>query len=287
MVAHSIGVIAIQAGAGSRVIDTQPAQARNALAAIEATSRQTLAGVRRTLGALRRAGPGRAMPGTARPGAGADGRHAPSPAAQARAAGRVDGCLLVRGHRVCHQHRGAWQGPGTSWRWPAGAGHARYLQMPPWPMVAAGHGGRRGAVRRPAAPLAAAGPGPAARRRHRRGDHRRSRSIADFYQLALQPPAFFLIPPAGVAVGFIAATRPRPVSIGAAVIALGVLARYAGAGMPLGFPGGTSPVLAVAVTIVIAWLTGQSIRQDRLHAETLRAQAEAAGGHGRTAADRP
>jgi hypothetical protein len=30
----------------SRVIDTQPGQARNALAAIEATSRQTLAGLR-------------------------------------------------------------------------------------------------------------------------------------------------------------------------------------------------------------------------------------------------
>jgi signal transduction histidine kinase len=58
MVAHSIGVIAIQAGAGSRVIDTQPAEARNALAAIEATSRQTLAGLRRTLGAPRGAGPG-------------------------------------------------------------------------------------------------------------------------------------------------------------------------------------------------------------------------------------
>ena len=58
MVAHSIGVIAIQAGAGSRVIDTQPAEARNALAAIEATSRQALAGLRRTLGAPRGAGPG-------------------------------------------------------------------------------------------------------------------------------------------------------------------------------------------------------------------------------------
>ncbi|MEU6078824.1 sensor histidine kinase [Micromonospora sp. NPDC047074] len=54
MVAHSIGVIAIQAGVGARVIDTQPAQARAALATIEATSRDTLAGLRRTLGALRR-----------------------------------------------------------------------------------------------------------------------------------------------------------------------------------------------------------------------------------------
>ncbi|MFC5922557.1 sensor histidine kinase [Micromonospora vulcania] len=54
MVAHSIGVIAIQAGVGARVIDTQPAQARAALVTIETTSRETLAGLRRTLGALRR-----------------------------------------------------------------------------------------------------------------------------------------------------------------------------------------------------------------------------------------
>jgi signal transduction histidine kinase len=58
MVAHNIGVIAIQAGAGSRVIDTQPAAARDALSAIEAASRETLSGLRRMLGALRRAGPG-------------------------------------------------------------------------------------------------------------------------------------------------------------------------------------------------------------------------------------
>ena len=44
MVAHSIGIIAIQAGVGSRVIDTQPAEARNALSAIEVTSRETLPG---------------------------------------------------------------------------------------------------------------------------------------------------------------------------------------------------------------------------------------------------
>ncbi|XRQ11013.1 sensor histidine kinase [Actinomadura welshii] len=54
MVAHSIGIIAIQAGVGGRVIDTQPAEARNALDAIEVTSRETLAGLRRMLTALRR-----------------------------------------------------------------------------------------------------------------------------------------------------------------------------------------------------------------------------------------
>ncbi|MFJ3965160.1 sensor histidine kinase [Streptomyces sp. NPDC090036] len=53
MVAHSIGIIAIQAGVGSRVIQTQPAEAREALRAIEATSRETLSGLRRTLVSLR------------------------------------------------------------------------------------------------------------------------------------------------------------------------------------------------------------------------------------------
>jgi signal transduction histidine kinase len=61
IVAHSIGVIAIQAGAGSRVIETHPDQAQRALTAIEAASRETLAGLRRMLGALREAEPG---PGT-------------------------------------------------------------------------------------------------------------------------------------------------------------------------------------------------------------------------------
>jgi signal transduction histidine kinase len=68
MVAHSIGIIAIQAGAGNRVIDTQPGQAKDALAAIESTSRETLAGLRRMLTGLRRAEPEAAPgigPGTA------------------------------------------------------------------------------------------------------------------------------------------------------------------------------------------------------------------------------
>ena len=68
MVAHGIGIIAIQAGVGRRVIDTQPAEARNALTAIEATSRETLAGLRQMLGVLRRAEPGR--PGRPGPGHG-------------------------------------------------------------------------------------------------------------------------------------------------------------------------------------------------------------------------
>ena len=56
MVAHSIGIIAIQAGVGARIIDSQPQQARAALDAIETTSRQTLSGLRRMVGGLRSAG---------------------------------------------------------------------------------------------------------------------------------------------------------------------------------------------------------------------------------------
>jgi signal transduction histidine kinase len=55
IVAHSIGIIAIQAGAAHRVFDASPAQARDALAAIETTSRETLSGLRRMVTGLRRA----------------------------------------------------------------------------------------------------------------------------------------------------------------------------------------------------------------------------------------
>jgi signal transduction histidine kinase len=57
MVAHSIGVIAMQAGMGRRVIDTQPEEARNALGVIEDASRETLGALRRMLGSLRRTDP--------------------------------------------------------------------------------------------------------------------------------------------------------------------------------------------------------------------------------------
>ncbi len=78
MVAHSIGVIAIQAGVGGRVIDTQPAEARNALNAIEDTSRETLAGLRRMLGALRGVAPESAPLGPSPDLAGLDGLAARS-----------------------------------------------------------------------------------------------------------------------------------------------------------------------------------------------------------------
>jgi signal transduction histidine kinase len=57
IVAHSIGIIAIQAGAGHRIFDARPAEARDALADIEATSREALSGLRRMMTGLRRAEP--------------------------------------------------------------------------------------------------------------------------------------------------------------------------------------------------------------------------------------
>lgn len=53
IVAHSLGVIAVQAGVGSHVLDTNPTEARRALEAITATSRESLQEVRSMLGVLR------------------------------------------------------------------------------------------------------------------------------------------------------------------------------------------------------------------------------------------
>jgi signal transduction histidine kinase len=53
VVAHSMGVIAVQAGVGAHVIDQDPAEAKRSLLAISHTSRSTLAEIRRMLGVLR------------------------------------------------------------------------------------------------------------------------------------------------------------------------------------------------------------------------------------------
>jgi signal transduction histidine kinase len=63
VVAHSMTVVAVQAGFGQYVFDTQPAQARAALGAIQASSREALAEMQRMLGVLRQAGPDPAGPG--------------------------------------------------------------------------------------------------------------------------------------------------------------------------------------------------------------------------------
>jgi signal transduction histidine kinase len=53
VVAHSMGVIAVQAGVGAHVIDTDPPEAKKSLDAISTTSRATLTEIRRLLGVLR------------------------------------------------------------------------------------------------------------------------------------------------------------------------------------------------------------------------------------------
>lgn len=56
VIAHSVGVIAVQAGAARAVAEQRPDRARQALADIEEVSKDTLVELRRTLGALRAAG---------------------------------------------------------------------------------------------------------------------------------------------------------------------------------------------------------------------------------------
>jgi signal transduction histidine kinase len=60
LIAHSIGVVTIQAGVGSRVFDRRPDEARKALTVIEDIGRQTLTELRGMLGTLRRAESGSA-----------------------------------------------------------------------------------------------------------------------------------------------------------------------------------------------------------------------------------
>ncbi len=82
VVAHSMSVIAVQAGYGQYVIDSQPCDARAALGAIQATSREALDEMRRMLGALRQAddadvrADGTGADGTGADGTGADGTGA-------------------------------------------------------------------------------------------------------------------------------------------------------------------------------------------------------------------
>jgi len=61
VVAHSMSVIAVQAGAGAHVLDERPDDARRALEAINATARGTLTELRRLLGVLRDADGDRAV----------------------------------------------------------------------------------------------------------------------------------------------------------------------------------------------------------------------------------
>lgn len=54
VVAHSVSVMVVQAGAGRRVLDRDPEQAAEALAVVESTGRNALDELRRLLGVLRR-----------------------------------------------------------------------------------------------------------------------------------------------------------------------------------------------------------------------------------------
>jgi len=74
VVAHSMTVVAVQAGFGEYVFDRQPREARAALAAIQTVTSEALADMQRMLGALRQAGGGVA-------GDGAPGPPARAPAA--------------------------------------------------------------------------------------------------------------------------------------------------------------------------------------------------------------
>jgi len=65
VVAHSMSVIAVQAGYGQYVIDSQPGDARTALGAIQSISREALDEMRRMLGALRQADAADAREGAA------------------------------------------------------------------------------------------------------------------------------------------------------------------------------------------------------------------------------
>ena len=53
VLAHTLSVIAVQAGTGAHVLDTEPEEARRALETIATTSRSSLAELRRLLGVLR------------------------------------------------------------------------------------------------------------------------------------------------------------------------------------------------------------------------------------------
>jgi signal transduction histidine kinase len=83
VVAHSMSVIAVQAGYGQYVIDVSPEGAKDALGAIQATSRDALEEMRRMLGVLRQqdvpqGAPGNGpAPGPAQASDGAQGRQAP------------------------------------------------------------------------------------------------------------------------------------------------------------------------------------------------------------------
>jgi len=75
VVAHSMTVVAVQAGFGEYVFDHEPAQAREALGAIQHVTRDALADMQRLLGVLRQDGTGQPDGGQAPDGRPANGQE--------------------------------------------------------------------------------------------------------------------------------------------------------------------------------------------------------------------
>jgi len=139
VVAHSMSVIAVQAGYGQYVIDASPEGAREALDAIQATSRDALDEMRRMLGVLRQqdsggvagaAGLGAVLASgdaaavVAAPAGAAPAGAAPTGAAPAGAAPAGAGYLRMDSRRVgiaAFGRRGDTADTGAAGRW-AGAG---------------------------------------------------------------------------------------------------------------------------------------------------------------------
>jgi signal transduction histidine kinase len=106
VVAHSMSVIAVQAGYGAYVIDGQPDDARAALGAIQATSRDALDEMRRMLGVLRQQDYGQAAPEESAGGTGlgaiglgevSAGLAGPDSGARFGASGRADSVAFGSG----------------------------------------------------------------------------------------------------------------------------------------------------------------------------------------------
>ena len=114
VVAHSMSVIAVQAGYGQYVIDASPDGARDALGAIQATSRDALEEMRRMLGVLRQQdvtpGPAMAGPATGQEPAGqapVDGQAPAGGGTTARQAPLAPAPGLARLDRLIERTRGA------------------------------------------------------------------------------------------------------------------------------------------------------------------------------------
>src|SRR5580698_4705066 len=114
VVAHSMSVIAVQAGYGQYVIDSSPSDARDALGAIQATSRDALEEMRRMLGVLRQQdvtqGPAMAGPATGQEPAGqapVDGQAPAGGGTTARQAPLAPAPGLARLDQLIERTRGA------------------------------------------------------------------------------------------------------------------------------------------------------------------------------------